>query len=409
MRNLVIVHLESLNLMNYRMNRDKFSALREIEKKSLSFNKYFATATSTLMIIGDLLYGGLEQFEQCESLDYIPQKYIYESSLFDDLKEKGYETNIFIYPEGADRESAEERHIAGFQNKMVLVRNYEEYLNSLESAMYEDRPFALMACNYISNISLNRYAPNSQYVSGLHRWENGYRFMDKCVKDLWELLEQKNILHNTTVLFYGDHGDEYWQHSFHGGLTHAIEPYARLIWTPFWIYDDRLKKGEINKLTCTIDLAGIIKYLLFEEQKQLIIENCYERKYILSRGAYAAQPVRKETFNKAYSLTDGKYFMLVSTYGLEFYDIEMDPECQNNFLDFFVLDNQDLKFDNELKQRLTFHYDYFMNEKEIRHLKQKFYFFRNKLKAEVTKLYTMIGKEKDVSKMNFEQLHFIHK
>lgn len=409
MRNLVIIHLESLNLMNYRMNRDKFEMLRKIEKKSLSFNKYFSTATSTLMIIGDLLYGGLEQFEQCESLDYVPKKYIYESSLFDDLKEKGYETNIFIYPEGADRESAEERHIAGFQNKMVLIRNYDEYLSSLESAMYEDCPFALMACNYISNISLNCYAPNSQYVSGIQRWENGYSFMDKCVDDLWKLLEQKNLLHNTTVLFYGDHGDDFWQHSFHGGLTHAIEPYARLIWTPFWIYDGRLDKGETNKLTSTIDLAGIIKYLLFAEQEQINIDSCYERRYVLSRGAYSAQPSRKETFNKAYSLTDGKYFMLVSTYGLELYDIEMDPECQNNFLDFFVLDNQDLKFDDELNQKLTFHYDHFMNGQEIRHLKQKFYFYRARLKTEVKKLYTVIGRESIVNEMNFEQIHHIHK
>lgn len=404
MRNLVLIHLESLNLMNYRMNRNLFPMLRGLEKKSLSFNKYFSTATSTLMVIGDLLYGGLEQYECCESLDDIPEKYLYQSSLFDDLKRRGYETNIYIYPNGGDRESAERRHIAGFDNEMILITDYLDYLDALGSAMCEDKPFALMACNYISNLALNHYTQNSLYSSGIRRWKRGYQFMDQCVQDIWALLEKKKLLQNTTVIFYGDHGDEYWQHDFRGGLTHAIEPYARLTWTPMWIYDSRLQPGETNRLMSTIDIRIIAEYLLDNSGEIIDIDNGCERKYAVSRSAYATQPVREVTFNKAYSLTDGKYFMLVNVKGLEFYDIEMDPECQNNLLELFLLENGELKYNFALDNVLGFHYKDFMNEKSIRELRQKFYFYQEKLHKEVEKLYLAAGRKDYACEMNFGKI-----
>ena len=117
-KNLLLVHLESLNVLNYRMNPELFPALREIEKQCMVFDHYYSTATSTLMAIGDLLYGGMKIYEVCDSLDFIPKEYCYSSSLFDDLKEQGYHTGIYIYFDGADHESAEKRHLAGFHNRM---------------------------------------------------------------------------------------------------------------------------------------------------------------------------------------------------------------------------------------------------------------------------------------------------
>ena len=404
MRNLVLIHLESLNLMNYRMNKELFPTLQQLEKKSMSFQKYFSTATSTLRVIGDLLFGGLEQYEQCESLDFIPEEYPYQSSLFDELKGRGYETNIYIYPDGGDRESAERRHIAGFENEMVLITQYQEYLEALEAAMCEDKPFALMACNYISNLALNQHIQNSHCISGIYKWKRGYQYMDQCVQDIWDILERKHLLQNTTVIFYGDHGDEYWQHDLRGGLTHATEPYARLVWTPMWIYDNRLQAKETVRLTSTIDLKNIIEYLLDGSPEEIIIEKCRERHYALSRSAYAAQPVRETTFNKGYSLTDGKYFMLVSSRGLELYNIEMDPECQNNFLNFFILEDETLRYNLELDKNLNFHYRDFMDEKSIRELRQKFYFFQEKLKQEVTRLYAAAGRKEKMCEMNFGKI-----
>lgn len=59
MRNLLLVHLESLNHMTYQMNQGMFSTLRKWEEKSLVFPRYFSTATSTFMVISDMAYGGI--------------------------------------------------------------------------------------------------------------------------------------------------------------------------------------------------------------------------------------------------------------------------------------------------------------------------------------------------------------
>ena len=80
-RNLILVHLESLNNVLYRMNPSFFPTIRKIEADSVFFSRYFSTATSTLMVLADIFYGGMEQYEQCTSLEDIPQNYIYSSSL----------------------------------------------------------------------------------------------------------------------------------------------------------------------------------------------------------------------------------------------------------------------------------------------------------------------------------------
>ena len=73
MKNLLIIHLESLNNYNFLLNKYLFPFLNEIETQSVSFKKYFSTATSTLMTIGDLLYGGMDQYETSSSLDDAPE------------------------------------------------------------------------------------------------------------------------------------------------------------------------------------------------------------------------------------------------------------------------------------------------------------------------------------------------
>ena len=66
-KNLLLLHLESLNLLNYKMNRDLFPTVSELEKKCKTFENYYSTATSTLMVVGDLLYGGMNLYEGCDS------------------------------------------------------------------------------------------------------------------------------------------------------------------------------------------------------------------------------------------------------------------------------------------------------------------------------------------------------
>ena len=409
-KNLLLVHLESLNYVNYKMNRRLFPNLYEIEKKSIFFERYFSTATSTLMVIGDLMYGGMEQYEECQNLDFVPDEYAYKSSLFDDLKKEGYYTGIFIYPEGGDREGAEKRHIAGFQNEMVLKRDYVEYLNELKKGMHK-APFALMACNYISNLALNKYADHNVFGFDATTWESGYRYLDQGVKDLMDLLEKQGMLDSTVIVFYGDHGDDYWTHGMHGGLTHAIEPNASLIHTPLFIWTNTISEGYcVNDLICTIDLRKLIIDLLNSEVGLDTIVHRVKNKYLISRNEYSAQPLRKESFNKAYSITDGKYLLMVTNNGLTLFDIEMDPECHNNFLRFFVIEKGLLMDSTEINMQYSFHFKYYWDIRNFRILRQHYYTLRERLYAKVLELY-LAGKrsEKDMlNEMHFDKIDYTY-
>jgi len=401
MKNLVLVHLESLNYALFMRFPELFPTLHQLKNKGQFYNHYFTTATSTLMVIGDIVYGGKEQYEVCSSLDYIPRTFFYNKSIFDDLKERGYNTGLFVYPDGGDRESAEMRHIAGFNNEMVLKPRYDEFMEAIDE-LVTNEPFAIMACNYISNLSFNRYADCDDVLDGTDRWKRGYQYLDRYVQDIIDILERKQQLDNTCIILYGDHGDDYWGHGMHGGLTHATEPYATLIHTPLIVLDKGIKAGLNENIICATDLKTFIENRLeFHKWKEI------KNEYIIARSSYAAQPVRKDTFNKAYSITDGKFLLLVSTNGLELYDIEMDFQCDFNFLQLFVIEEGILKYDEEKNKKLRFHYGDFMSEAEKLRLRQRAYYLKRRLYEEVLNLYVIAGRtESDMNdEMNFDKIH----
>ena len=405
MKNLMMIHLESLNYQLFMSFPEIFKEIHKIKNEGVLYNHYFSTATSTLMVLGDIFYGGKEQYEMCTSMDYIPKDYFYKESLFDELKKNSYKTGIFIYPDGGDRESAEERHIAGFQNKMVLIPKYEELLETVEHLISEE-PFAVMVCNYISNIKFNSYTDTKNILDGTDKWKLGYQYLDKCVGDLINLLREKQKLDDTCIVLYGDHGDDFWGHGMHQGLTHAIEPFTNLIHTPMIIFDTTIKKKYEEQLICAADLRQIILAKLGLNQCSTNIKN----EYIIARSAYAAQPIRKESFNKSYSITDGKFILLVSNNGLEMYDVEIDFQCGYNLLEQFSTDGILIRYNIIKKEKLNYHYFHFMEEQEeeIIRLRQTVYYLRKRLYDETLKLYEAAGRtEKDMlEEMSFYKIHY---
>lgn len=406
MKNLLLIHLESLNYINYRLNRSMFPALYELENKGMFFERYYSTATSTLMVIGDLLYGGMEQYEQCKSLDYIPDEYPYAASLFDDLKTEGYYTALYVHPEGGDRISAEKRHIAGFLNEMVLKRDYQEFLQVLDAGM-DRTPFALMACNYISNLTYNSYTNYAKYDRDMESWEIGYRRMDSFVHDIMEILQKRNLCESTMVVLYGDHGDDYWTHGFHQGLTHAIEPNELLIHMPLFILDSSIEEAKVSeRLISTTDLRKMLYKVIVEG---MALETVLpENSTLVSRNEYAAQPMRMQSFNKAYSITDGRYLLMVSGVGLEMYDVWMDCSCHNNLLRYFLLRNDLLVDNSDLAEKLSFHFIKYMNSRTKRILRQKFYMLWDELYKKVLELYEAghLSEEQMKSEMGFSNINY---
>lgn len=410
MRNIVFIHLESFNYMHYQMNRALFPTLQKWEKKSISFSKYFSTATSTLMVVSDLAYGGMLQNEPCDSLTGDLGKYCYADSLLDRLKEAGYRVRAASYPANTagDIAGCNKRHFIGYTVEMEELESSEMYLQFLEEAMTREAPFAVWACNYVSNVSYNCYMENADRQTGLERWENGYSYMDRCAGDLLDILERKDLLGETTIIFYGDHGDELYAHGRHGGLMHAVEPYEVLIHTPFWIYDSRFQPGEADRLIDTTDIRGIVESLLgLQEGGQGSgVLKLPSRKYSLARNVYAAQKIRENSFHKAYSLTDGRFLFLAGDQGMELYHIGMDPSCQHNLLDYFEFDNGILSLNREAYCRMGFHFPYLLDEGAFQQIEQIFYEYRGVLMAETEAIYQYADCGLLALEIGFDHIHY---
>lgn len=409
MRNLVIMHLESLNYSNYRINKELFPNLSLWEKRSLSFSNYYSTATSTMMVLGDLTYGGMQQYETCAYLNYTPEVYCYKESLLDRLGKKGYVTEFLCYPDDEDFEGADKRHVAGFQSRMKSFGKYEDYFHEVEQTMDGDKPFVMLLVDLISNVATNYRIPGGRLKGGLDRRKLGYQCMDNRVGKILDLLETKNLKDCTTIIFYGDHGDDYFAHGNHNGLTHAIEPYASLVHTPFWIFDNRLVGSKnCESLISTINISSIIEKLLNMPEKDFLWEqlNIPQTEYVLTRNAYAAQPARNESFNKGYSLIDGRFLFMASNMGMEMYDIIMDNQCQNNLLNFYVYEQGILQLNKKLNESLAHHYRYIMDMGAIRQIRQRFYFYRERLYDYVSKLFCDAGCIDKLEDINFGQIHY---
>lgn len=391
------------------MHPELFPNLRTYEEKSLSFSKYFSTATSTLMVVSDILYGQMQQYEGCKTLTDVLDDYPSKQSWLDEMKAKGYNAQALICHCGDDQIESEKRHMVGFEVQMLIRQNYDEHMEDIRQVFEDEQPFAMIVCNHIANIGYQNLLPNGWVDSGLDRWAKGYQFIDNYVKDILDMLEQKGKLENTTIIFYGDHGDEFFSHGLHMGLTHAFEPFADIVHTPMWIYDSRWTMAKtIDVLIDATDLRKTVNALFeYPEQKlewdDLSIE---KREYSIARGAYAAQPVREDCFNKGYSITDGIFFMVVTSKGLEMYDIRMDEGCHNNLLQFFRYENEILVLDYELNQTLKFHYRALFNMNTIRQIRQMFYYYRNLLKKEVAKLYCSAKCEEYIKLINFDEIHY---
>lgn len=410
MRNIVFIHLESLNYMNYQMNKRLFPTLQKWEQQSLSFSRYFSTATSTLMVVSDLAYGGMLQNEPCDSLTGSLEKYCYKDSLLDGLKKGGYKVKAASYPinTAGDVISCNERHFIGYTVEMEELESNKMYLQFLEDAMTEKSPFAVWACNYVSNVNYNCYTENAGRQTGLERWESGYSCMDRCVNDLLGILERKDLLKHTTIIFYGDHGDDLFAHGKHRGLMHAIEPYEALIHTPFWIYDSRFAPGDVEALIDTTDIREIVEHLLNLPEQKLGLESLAlpSRKYSLARNVYAAQKVRETSFHKAYSLTDGRFLFLAGDQGMELYHIGMDVSCQHNLLDYFDFDGSILSLNRAAYGRMKFHFPYVLDEDALLQIEQTFYEYRKQLMSETENIYKYADCGQLPLEIEFHRIHY---
>ena len=360
MRNLLLIHLESVNIFTFRLHPEWFNNIIKWERASVSFLNYYSSATSTLMVMTDLSYGGMCYNESCRGIRWKLGKRVYQESLPDKLKKAGFRTIVLGYPDNpVDIPWVNDNGFVGQTVIMEEEETYSGYIGRIESFINEsDKPFFLWACSFISNLSYNGELDINEGLDGFTRRVNGYKQLDSDVSRIMKMLEDSDKLKETTVVFYGDHGDDFFSHGYYGGLTHATPTYAPLIHTPFFIYDSRLEASKRDELISTVDLRGIIEGLIAEERnrKEISLDGLIpNNEYVFSRSMFAMQPGTNKVFVKSYSITDGEFILIASKYGLEMYELASDPGCYHDLLQYGNIISYRYIWDEVIINNLRYH------------------------------------------------------
>ena len=378
MKNLVMIHLESLSKEIYEGGRELFSNCDKWFQKSIYFSNHYSTATSTIMVIADLMYGRMETFENSADLTHFTKKEN-SSSLFQSLYEEGYDTSMCVYPQLTEKlDKINIRKILGNEAVLQETNHYEELREYLQEKCETKKPFATYIYDWTSLLSSPFKEKSLKEKNFIDSLEMGYRQIDNTVGMVFDVLEQKNVLQDTIVILFGDHGDEMWAHGFKNGFTHAIEPYPAIIHTPLAIYNYSMNPEEKRTLVNTTDLRGVVIQLLFESK--LCIKN---RKYSFSRNLFLTQ--KSDILNRSYAVTDGIYTLILSTRGLEMYLSKYSAFAGMNLLNFYNLQDKKIKLKTCISEIEGCHIE-FMLKKQDSIIRKEFYRLYRKLELEIDKL-----------------------
>lgn len=403
MRNFILIHLESVSKLILKMNSELFPNLNKIMHESIYYSNYYSSATSTLMVMSDLCYGGMYR-EKCTKLENEFNDMGDHISLFDELKEEGYSCKGIIWPKLTTYSKLVNGHILGKELEVEAPRNYEDFIHSIDKNIAESHTFALFVGNYASHVSYR----NVQEIKGsnsLSRCKEGYKLVDDTCEKIFESLTKHGKKEETVVILYGDHGDDYWGHRLHNGYTHAIEPYSNIIHTPLIVWNSMAGKGVSDELLSTLDIRDKVLNMLHNKPQKV------DRQYIFSRNIYANQKNKVLSLGKGYAVVSDDYILMVSIRGLELYNVVLDPTNACNLLEFFDMNgNGDIRFCQKFKKGKSAHFLDFFTNGEVRHLKDIYRQQRKYLLYETEKLYKVAGKSvKDRNReLNFKAINRTH-
>ena len=342
MKNLVIIHLESVS----RQRLDSFAAvfphITRLMREGLFFDNFFSSATSTRMATGYFFHANDFEYDTSPTFEAM-QAAVNNPHLFSILRDRGYNTELIC--------------LNGFQLvQPITLRSWPADLPPLWAtndfptliarfdALTDAAPFAIYVWDLITHIEHSlALAPHSSGLTDQIR--RACAVADDAVGRMREILERKDLLDKTTIVLYGDHGDDAWTHGFKLGMTHGTEPYTDIIWTPLAIRDPGLEPGTVDRLASTIDIAptclsllGIDATFSFPYSGVDLMHGgaglTYSQNFTASQPDHAASGIVK-----AFSVTDKTYTLLGSARGLELYAHRLDPGNHCNLLHFFILDN----------------------------------------------------------------------
>lgn len=416
MKNLVFLHLESVSKLILQMNREVFPNICRFQEKCMKYNNYYATATSTAMVLNDITYSDFYRLENTKLFGDFIETHKGAVSFVDVLADKGYQTLGIHYPAALGNE-INPGHMYAQKSDLVNYSSYEKALEdvgaTIDRAVENDKNFLIYFCNEVSHLC---YDDNKKFhiKNPTERWHYGYQTIDQTVGDVLSLLEEKHLMHNTVVVLYGDHGDDFYCHDYNGGFAHSIEPYANIINTPFMIYDEAVGSGEVDDVICSLDIKQLIYNLAgvgIKEKKNYIFDTYRsKREYVFSRNLFAGQTPEKingyiSNVRKSYGITTPEYSMILTKEGWRMYIKQMDPTCNNNVLDFFYMYGKKINHICEI-DFLNVHYKSYMGHGSVGEIQRSFYKLAHLMKREMAILEKETAIRGVISYSGYEKIFY---
>jgi hypothetical protein len=338
MKNLLILHLESITRQRLAAFRSAFPNTRRLIREALAFDRFFSSATSTLMVVGYLCYGNDFEFDASSQFEGM-RPAANNRHLFSVLQSHGYHADLIClngfhatHPTTLSAWAADLPPVWGTNDFPALLARFD--------ALTDAPPFAIYVWDLITHIEHSlALAP---YSSGLtDQVARACAVADDAIGAMLATLERKGLLANTTIVVYGDHGDDFWTHGFKGGMVHATEPYTPITWTPLAIRDPQLPPGTNEALASTIDIAPTCRALLGVDEPDAFAYSgtnllAGAPRLVHAQNFTANQPDNRQLgIVKAHAVTDDTYNLVVSSRGLELYAYRLDPGNHCNLLHFF--------------------------------------------------------------------------
>jgi hypothetical protein len=361
-KNLVLIHLESISQMAFWQSSAELECLFGLMRRSRSFSNFQTASTSSVMSMSDLLHGDSSEMDH---LPAFPRERISlpgsSKNFMTILRERGYRVHGVQYGSFCLGDAPNNFWgiwpVACGQFRWHNGREemHGEIRDVLEKSVAAREPFALYFWNM--NTHLRDEDPLKDADLPFHeRFRAGYRLLDMSVKRLLDDLANLGLLQDTLVIAFGDHGDDLWRHGLYRGRSHIIDPYATTCWCPLFIYNNDSDVDIIRRLVSTIDLKKTLLHMLFPGKEPEApatpfsgIDMLHEQRDIaFSQSMFALQNEHSDplgAITKSYAVTDGDFRVMASTStgiddsgGMECYIEQWDHANTRNLLDFCTLD-----------------------------------------------------------------------
>jgi hypothetical protein len=387
MKNLLILHLESITRERLAAFASSFPHALRLTRQARVFDRFFSSATSTLMVVTYLFHGNDFEFDQASRFEGM-RPAANNRHLFSILGNRGYAANLLCL-------NAFETHratrLASWPDELPPAFGTHDFptLQSRFDAITDAEPFAIYVWDLITHIEHSlALAP---FASGLtDQVARACAVADDAIGTMLATLERKGKLGNTIIVLYGDHGDDYWTHGFKGGMVHGTEPYTHVTWTPLAIAGAGIAPGVCDGIATTIDIAptclaalGIDEPMSFAHSGCDVLAATHDVAF--SQNFTANQPDdRALGIAKAFAVADDTYNLVASSRGLELYAYRLDPGNHRNLLDFFdTASDGRLVLRNGLSKVNHFRAALPDNPRAVAHIDERFRTLRDALGARV--------------------------